>query len=130
MQRSKEYKQSSCSSTPHRGVRGGDQGWSEGWEATWASGRRGADGQVQVRRRFGCGRVQLRRLTVGGFLESFENPLLGRLFVSSSGAQFKGPRRAAEPSEPLRAGGERGRGGQLQGPQSGTTRPPPSSSSA
>lgn len=67
------------------------------WEGTWAAVRRGADGQVQVGKPFGSHRAQLRRLTVGGFLETFENPLLGRLFVSSSRAQFKGARGWAEP---------------------------------
>lgn len=75
------------------GIRGGVRGW----KGTWAAGRRGADGQVQVQRPFGCHRAQLRRLTVSGFLEAFENPLLGRLFASSSSAQFKGARGAAEP---------------------------------
>ena len=71
-----------------------------GWKGTWAAGGCGADRQVQVGRRFASHRAQLRHSTVGGFLEPFENPLLGRLFVSPSGARFKGSRGGAAQSLP------------------------------
>ena len=102
-----------------------------GWKGTWAAGGCGADRQVQVGRRFASHRAQLRHSTVGGFLEPFENPLLGRLFVSPSGARFKGSRGGAAQSlpstqqylplacgwakpleQPQWAGGRRGLGGQ------------------
>nr|CAI9693285.1 unnamed protein product [Rangifer tarandus platyrhynchus] len=71
----------------------------------------------------------MRHSTVGGFLEPFENPVLGRLFVSPSGARFKGSRGGAaqplpstqqylplacggaKPLEPQWAGGRSGLGG-------------------
>lgn len=71
-------------------MRCGDWGGVRSWEGTWAACSCGADGQVQVGRPFGSHRSQLRCLTVGGFLETFENPLPGRLFVSPNRAQFKG----------------------------------------
>lgn len=48
----------------------------------------------------GSHRARLRQLTVGGFLEPFEIPLVGRLFVSPSGARFKGSRGGAAQSLP------------------------------
>lgn len=97
MQTSKQYKQSPRSSTHPEVCAAGAAVGVRDWEGTWAAVRRGADGQVQVGKPFGSRRAQLRSLTVGGFLEAFENSLLGRLFVSSSGAQFKGARGWAEP---------------------------------
>lgn len=107
----------------------GTGGGMKAWRGTWAAGGRGADRQVQVGRRFASHRAQLRHSTVGGFLEPFENPVLGRLFVSPRGARFKGSRGGAaqplpstqqylplacggaKPLEPQWAGGRRGLGG-------------------
>ena len=109
----------------------GTKGGVKGWEGTWAAGSCGADTQVQVGRQLGSHRARLRHLTVGGFLEPFEIPLVWEAFrFPQRRAIQRLPRRSrpvspqhpaglrlacggAKPLEPLPAGGGRGgpRGG-------------------
>lgn len=97
--RGRRIKQSLRSSTP-RCARRGLRVELRAWEGTWAAVVAAQTGQVQVGRPFGSHRSQLRCLTVGGFLETFENPLPGRLFVSPQRRVIQRRLRRSRPFSP------------------------------